>query len=869
MSASREAARKPADKPALNQLARTAAQLPTLFRRTARHASGGLRPEATSATAFCAIDCPGRCPLRFTLRDGEVATVTADKRAAACQRGRAMRAWMNSPDRLMWPMKRTGPRGSAQFERVSWDEALDIAARELSRIIRDYGNEAVYLHYATGQSCTTEKPFGRLLNCLGGHLSYYNNYSNPQINAMTQYLYGPVAVGGGSEMAAAADAQLVLAFGANTAQTGGGGAAPAGQWAHVRAAVKRAGGRIFVVDPRMSASVGRDRDSWIPINPGTDAALATALVHELIVLDACDREFLHAHCVGFDEDTMPAAYRGKALSYTDYVMGTGYDRIEKTPEWAAEITGVPADRIRTLARDLAEARPAFIMQGWGPQRRSNGEMSSGAIMALALAIGQVGLPGTNPGGNVAWGGGGLSGMPAGTNRVRTWIPSFLFTDAVDDGPSLTAADGVLGRPRLRTGIKCLITHAGNCLTNQHGNINRAHAILSDPAKCEFILDVEVAFNDSCRYADLVLPDLFRAEEPSIVDGGYGGAYVVASNGEVGARFERRGAWNVCREIARRLDVEDAFTGGMSEREWIRRLYKGDRERDPELPPYDQLMEEGAWFRGRELGDPREPQTDAREHAAGAVVLADWRRDPAAFPLSTPSGKAELFSEQLARIAERLVGAADEGAVTPVPTYVPEWDAREVADWRGAGAPNSSHAAGSSNAPEPMHPVASDKRRAARRFPLRVFGFHGPARIHSSWGNVRPLQQRYPQQLWINPADAEQRGLLDGDAVIVSSPFGALRIHVRVTDRIIAGTVALPQGAWYRPANNPAATSGVATIPAAADPDARRDPARNAAAPAPLDVGGSINVLTGSRPSPLAKGNPQHTCWCEVEKAGKH
>ena len=89
----------------------------------------------------------------------------------------------------------------------------------------------------------------------------------------------------------------------------------------------------------------------------------------------------------------------------DYLRGTGYDHMAKTPPWAAAITGIPANDIRELASQLATARPAFIMQGWGPQRRSNGEMTSGMIMMLAAALGQVGLPGTNNGMNIAWGGG--------------------------------------------------------------------------------------------------------------------------------------------------------------------------------------------------------------------------------------------------------------------------------------------------------------------------------------------------------------------------------------------------------------------------------------------------------------------------------
>lgn len=177
-------------------------------------------PAETRAPAFCAIDCPGRCPLELHLRDGELARVSANKAAPACHRGLSMRAWANSPDRLMWPLRRVGPRGSAQFERVTWDEALDEIASHLARIRREHGNEAIYLAYTTGQSCTTADPFERLMNCFGGFLDHYNNYSNPQINAMVRSMYGPGSLyPGGSELDVAADARLVLVFGASPAET--------------------------------------------------------------------------------------------------------------------------------------------------------------------------------------------------------------------------------------------------------------------------------------------------------------------------------------------------------------------------------------------------------------------------------------------------------------------------------------------------------------------------------------------------------------------------------------------------------------------------------------------------------------------------
>lgn len=858
----------------------------------------GSETAETRTPAFCAIDCPGRCPLELHLRDGELARVSANKAAPACHRGLSMRAWANSPDRLMWPLRRVGPRGSAQFERVTWDEALDEIADQLARIRREHGSESIYLAYTTGQSCTTADPFERLMNCFGGFLDHYNNYSNPQINAMVRSMYGPDALyPGGSELNTAADARLVLVFGASPAETGTGRATWHGAWDRVVGQVGERGGRIVMVDPRRNGSIpqrkGSDQQtvSWLPINPGTDGALAAALLHELAFThNALDWDFLHERCIGFTDGTLPERWRGLGLSVMDYLRGTGYDRVAKTPAWAAAITGTPADDIRELASQLATARPAFIMQGWGPQRRSNGEMTSGMIMMLAAALGQVGLPGTNNGMNVAWGDGFLTRISAGKNLIPFRIPAYRFLDAIENGEALGAREGVRGLPEascedaedassaekaqagcgnaegpgstqeapaendaarrfalaakasleqtshsnratysvqhqngaahLPCSIKAIICHGGNCLTNQHGDVNRAHRVLGDPSKCEFILNVDVEFTDSARYADIVLPDLFRMEQESAMDGDAWGRRIAVGTGELGARFERRGAWNTCVELAKRWGIEDAFTEGRTEGEWIRHLYDGDRERSTGLPTFDRLLEEGLTWRA----DRTEP----------FVALADWRSNPVAHPLDTPSGKIELFSEQLAAAAEALRGTPDEGAITPIPTYVPEWGPAEFAVGQAA----------SDEAQEPSAGPRADGQESemgaepAGDQPLRVFGFHSVARIHSSWGNVPAVSRRVPQVISINPADADARDIATGDLVEASNRFGTLRLPAYVTDDVIAGTIVMPQGAWWQ------AESDVAE---------------------PIDVGGCINTLTTSRPSPLAFGNPQHTCWCSLRR----
>ena len=176
-----------------------------------------------------------------------------------------------------------------------------------------------------------------------------------------------------------------------------------------------------------------------------------------------------------------------------------------------------------------------------------------------------------------------------------------------------------------------------------------------------------------------------------------------------------------------------------------------------------------------------------------MALADWRRDPVAHPLDTPSGKAEIFSEHLAAVAESLHGTPDEGAITPIPTYVPEWTAAEF----GVDEPEDGNEEGDQPASEgelakALKPNAGQNARnfanpASTAVPracdqaLRVFGFHSVARIHSSWGNVFAMPKRPPQVISINPADAAARGIRTGDLVEATNRFGALRLPAEVTE----------------------------------------------------------------------------------------
>ena len=763
-------------------------------------------PADQIAWSQCNVNCGGCCVFQWHSRDGKIVYMESDNtgddalQARACLRGRSMRRWLNHPDRLTKPMKRVGKRGEGKFEEISWDEAIDTIASELKRVIDTYGNEAIYKIYGSGMYSATGNPSSRLLNVLGGCLGGMYDYSTNMLSAALPFLYGEDCgpydnVFASSMTEAELHSDLVVMFGNSPAETRMGGANIVWDFARVREAVKERGGRIVNIDYRLNESSSGHPDEWLPIRPGTDAALASAIAHEWVVNDQIDLEFLHTYCVGYDEETMPESAKGQNKSYRAYLMGEGYDMVEKTPEWAAPITQIPADTIRALANEIAAAEAPFIMQGWGPQRHTNGEDTSRAICMLPILIGKIGLPGTNTGQREAEPAVALvGGLPSLSDKstVEAAIPVYQWLNAVDHGEEMTATNaGVSGVDKLSCGIKFIWSYAGNCITNQHGDINKVHDILQDESKCEFILVWDTVMTDSAKYADILLPDAMRGEQLNMYTNGYTEYYAGVTVGGPAQEppGECRPSYDVCADIADKFGKRDEFTEGKTQEEWIQELYEAGAAEDADLPSWDEIREQGVYK--RELPP--------------AIGLEAFRNDPEANPLKTPSGKIEIYSEQLADIAATWELEDDE-VINPIPVFTP--------GFQGYGS-------------------------VTDEYPLYCAGFHHKSRTHSSFGFIEELEQVARQQLWMNPLDAEPRGIADGDTVAVKSPAGEIRIEAKVTPRIVPGTIGIPQGAWHN-----------------ADMDGDR-----------VDTGACVNTLTTYKPTPLAKGNgPAHSIIAQVTKA---
>ena len=751
----------------------------------------------------CNVNCGSRCALRVHVEDNKIVQIETDNtgddtygmhQLRACPRGRSMRQRVYAKERIPYPLKRIGKRGEGKFERISWEEAYSQIAARLDKTIKQHTNEAVYLNYGTGAlgSCMGKSwppastPVARLMNTMGGYLNHYSDYSTCQITIGMPYLYGGGWVDGNT-IADMENSELAVFFGNNPSETRMSGT-KAKTLQHARFTKNT---KVIVIDPRYSDTAVSSADEWIPIRPGTDTALCAALAHVMITENLVDMEFIRKYTIGYDEESMPEGSPEHA-SYKSYILGLGADKLPKTPAWAAKITGIPASRIQKLAREIAGAKPCFICQGWGPQRSTNGENLSRAIGMLPVLTGNVGIHGGNTGARENAGRSvPMASFPTLENPIATSVSCFNWYQAIDDYTTMTAETaGIVGRDRLIAPIKFIWNYAGNCLTNQHGGINQMDPILTDESKCETIVVIDTTLTPSARYADFLLPSCTNLEEYDWTsDGDSNMAYVIFDEKCIEPVGESRSIYDICAGVAKAMGKEQEFTAGRTQYEWLEHLYEFSRTSIPALPP---TLKEAFAMGVYKQNFP--------EHH---VAYKEFRDDPVANPMETPSGKIEIYSPRLAQMAEKWKLNPGQ-AITPLPEY--------ITDPEGTGSPQQA------------------------QFPLQLIGHHYKQRTHSTYGNCEWLKEVSPQTIWLNPLDAKARGIAHGDTVKVFNARGTTFVKAKVTPRIIPGVASLPEGAWHTP-------------------NAKGE-----------DTNGCINVLTELKPSALAKGNPHHSNLVQIEKA---
>jgi Tat-targeted selenate reductase subunit YnfE len=310
----------------------------------------------------------------------------------------------------------------------------------------------------------------------------------------------------------------------------------------------------------------------------------------------------------------------------------------------------------------------------------------------------------------------------------------------------------------------------------------------DPSIETFVVQHPWMEND-CYFADIILPDLTPQETYSMSAAGeYNDSLGLWMGNPIGEPVEeRREVYEVCGEIAERLGVGDAYTEGKTREQWRHELYDEMRKEYPQLPTYEKMQEIGIYKEAVTVSDEVDP----------------YIKDPEANPLETATGKIQVYSPELAELAKTWE-LAEGDEISPIPIYTPGFE--------GPG-------------------TTTDE------YPLQVLCFHWRAHTHSTYMNNEVVQKSAANQLWMNPIDAAERGIADCDDVYVETKRGKIQIQAKVTNRMMPGVVAMPEGMW-------------------------RDADETG-----LDKGGCINTLTSRHVNPVSKATGQHSNIGQVTKVG--
>lgn len=692
-------------------------------------------------------NCGGRCIIKLHVRDNRIVRISTDDdskdsdsqlQLRGCLKCRAYRDLLYNPDRLKYPLKRVGKRGEGKFERISWDEALDEIGVNTRRIMDKYGPHAIYMPYGTGNAGrVSEKVWmGRLLGMHGGYLSYYGSYSTACTQAATPYTYGTADTGSSREDWV--NSKLIILMGWNPAETTHGT-----NTTYYLKKAREAGARIICIDPVYTNTAVALADEWIPVRPTTDSALLDAMAYVMISEKLQDQEFLDKYCIGFDEEHMPPGIP-PGNSYKSYVLGTGGNRTPKTPAWAESITGVPQDTIVRLAREYALNRPGALIQGYAPQRHAYGEQAVRSGTVLACMTGNVGVKG-------GWASGAgfqarkeyIASIPS-YNPCKAQISMFCWPDAAREGKGMGADKGVRGVEALEAGIKLIFNMGGNCLINQHSDINETVRLLEDESLVEFIVVSELFMTPTARFADIVLPSDNMYEREDIVKPWEYGDYVLYMNKAVEPEFERRNGYDWISGLAERLGLREQFTEGRTLEQWLRYIVEKTAEGNPGFPSFEEFREKGVY---------------RWKYDEPYIAFEKQINDPENNPFPTPSGKIEIFSKSLWDMKE-------PAGIPAIPKYIQAWEGPQ------------------------------DELRV--KYPLQCIGMHTRRRVHSIFDNSEWMEEAEAQAVLVNSIDAAARGLADGDSARVFNDRGEIIIPARVSSRIMPGVVCIPQGAWWSP-----------------------------------------------------------------------
>jgi anaerobic dimethyl sulfoxide reductase subunit A len=753
--------------------------------------------EGKWVAAACWHNCGGRCLNKAYVVDGVVIKQKTDDthpdspdypQQRGCARGRSNRMRAFGADRLKYPMKRKNwapgggdksLRGRDEWMRISWDEALDILASETKRIKEKYGNKSIL--WGT-----------RSLALYGGYVNSWGSSSSGTWAATAPRVAGDYLYG--NDRLDMRKSKLIVMWSTDPMWVS------AGLPTYNYFQAKKAGAKFIFIDPFYNNSAQILADEWIPIRPGTDTPMLLAIGYTLITEDdpktnpLIDWDFLSRCTIGFDKTSLPAGADPEE-NFKDYVLGLdasgkpapkGHKNYPaKTPEWASEICGTPAKKIRTFAIEIAQTHPVAFMESDASARINNAQSFGQAFTTIAAMIGSIGVSGggfgqtrhstaSNKGPNLITTGANGAVLKSVPNPIETVrINGNELWDAVLNGKYTDSAG-----PKKDINIQMVYHTKGSYLQTQVGQAKGIQAM----RKVEFAVCQDFHLTSGARYSDLVLPVTHMWERDGYVASPNREALFWASQ-VMPPLFETKDDEWIDWELGKRLGVITASdTPELPLKQRIFNQIAGatvmkddGKTTEPLVTITDQDLKDlgvtGKVQTGRvpvkqfqangSFQVPRKPGDNFT-----AISLKTFREDPVKNPVKTESGKIEIYCQALAK----YINGLGWSVIRPIPAYIPAEKGYEdtFSDW---------------------------EKKIKGEFPLQMYNKHYMRRSHSEFDNVLQLREAFPQEFYMSTRDAEARGIKQGDIVLIRSAYGKCIRPAYVTQRLMPGVCSLPHGAW--------------------------------------------------------------------------
>ncbi|WP_350979098.1 trimethylamine-N-oxide reductase TorA [Shewanella sp. AC34-MNA-CIBAN-0136] len=727
-----------------------------------------------------------------------------------------------NPSRVRYPMVRldfllkghksdTSQRGDFRFVRVTWDKALTLFKDSLDEVQTQYGPSGLHAGQtgwrATGQLHSSTSHMQRAVGMHGNFVKKIGDYSTGAGQTILPYILGSTEVyAQGTSWPLILEQSKTIILWSNDPYKNlqvGWNAETHESFAYLaelKEKVKQGKIRVISIDPVVTKTQKYLGCEQLYVNPQTDVALMLGIAHEMITSKLHDEKFIEGYSLGFDR-------------FVPYILGES-DSVAKTPEWASKITGVSPEIIRDLAKVMTKGRTQ-IMMGWCIQRQQHGEQPYWMAAVLATMIGQIGLPG----GGISYGHHYSSiGVPSSGAAAPGAFPRNLdegqkplfdsndFKGASSTIPIARWIDAILepGKTIDANGAKVtypdikMMVFSGNNPWSHHQDRNKMKQAFQ---KLECVVTVDINWTATCRFSDIVLPACTTFERNDIdVYGSYANRGVLAMQKMVEPLFDSLSDFDIFTRFAKIMGKETEYTRGMSEFDWIKKLYndcKADNAGKFDMPNFDTFWKQGYVHFG-------EGQPWTRH--------ADFRDDPEMNPLGTPSGLIEIFSRKIAQF--------NYDDCPGHPTWIEKSE-------RSHGGPGSD------------------------KYPMWMQSCHPDKRLHSQMCESQQYRETYTVQdrepVYLNPTDAKQRGIKDGDVVRVFNERGQLLAGAVVSDSFPSGVIRIHEGAWYGPVGKDGSKQGGSEIGA-------------------LCSYGDPNTLTQDiGTSKLAQACSAYTCLVDFEK----